>query len=189
MKESLKEIKKSGSKKEKLTLFKVISGKTPLLEGLRALREQRNPNKQLLNGVREGDLDKVKNALERGATADAKAILFRWPALVLAAGEGHQKIVDVLLEHGADMNAKNNGGVTALMSAAGGGHLEIVKTLIKHGADMNARAEHDWTALMYAASSGHKEVVRFLLDNNDADPNTKSKKEKRDDDQPSAVAA
>jgi ankyrin repeat protein len=59
-------------------------------------------------------------------------------ALHLAAGEGHLEIVKLLLEHGADVNAKT-AYETALHLAAGEGHLEIVKLLLEHGADVNAK--------------------------------------------------
>jgi ankyrin repeat protein len=56
----------------------------------------------------------------------------------LAAGEGHLEIVKLLLEHGADVNAKT-AYETALHLAAEKGHLEIVKFLLEHGADVNAK--------------------------------------------------
>lgn len=51
-----------------------------------------------------------------------------------AAGSGHTETVQVLLAKGAEVNAKNNYGDTALMKAKKMGHKEIVRILKEAGA-------------------------------------------------------
>jgi len=46
-----------------------------------------------------------------------------------------QRMVQLLLDHGADVNARGGKYETALQAAAAKGHLETVKLLIRHGAD------------------------------------------------------
>jgi ankyrin repeat protein len=58
--------------------------------------------------------------------------------LISAAGHGDHAKVKSLLDKGADVNAKRDGGWTALMLAARGGHVEVAKTLLDKGADVNA---------------------------------------------------
>ncbi|MGO9568404.1 MAG: ankyrin repeat domain-containing protein [Desulfomonilaceae bacterium] len=63
---------------------------------------------------------------------------------------------------GADVNAKDNHGWTALMEAAKTGHLDVVKLLLDEGADVNAKDNYGWTALKIAEEDGHKEIVELL---------------------------
>ena len=54
--------------------------------------------------------------------------------LFVASGSGHTDTVRVLLAQGADVNAKDNDGTTALMLARGTGQEEISRMLKKAGA-------------------------------------------------------
>ncbi len=81
-----------------------------------------------------------------------------------AALEGQTEEVRTLLTKGADVNAKDDEGRTALMFAVINLHLDTAKALLEHGADVNARADDGGTALMLAASCGDAGIVRVLLD-------------------------
>jgi ankyrin repeat protein len=76
--------------------------------------------------------------------------------------EGHTDIVKALLAHGADVNAKEDRGRTALIYAVYNGHTDIVKALLKEGADVDVKNK-DITALMIAAYNGHTDIVKALL--------------------------
>ena len=67
-----------------------------------------------------------------------------------------------MLAQGADVNAKNKLGVTALMFAVGYGHNDTVETLLADGADVNPKNKNGVTALMAAEMIGNKEIVRML---------------------------
>ena len=69
-----------------------------------------------------------------------------------------------LLKKGADVNASNKYGDTALMMAVYNGHLEVVKYLAECGVDVNASDKHGRTALMNASENGHLEVVKYLVE-------------------------
>ena len=75
-------------------------------------------------------------------------------------------IVEILLENGADMAAKNSYGHTPLHQACCFGELEIVQTLLRHHADINAKGRGDITPLVEACMFGHLEVVKELLKHN-----------------------
>lgn len=67
-----------------------------------------------------------------------------------------------LLHSGADPNARDRYGQTALMLAAHHGHDDVVATLIDAGADLNVTAKYGLSALMLAVVAGHAECARLL---------------------------
>jgi len=69
-----------------------------------------------------------------------------------------------LLTRGAEINASNAHGMTALMRAAASGRMRMVRVLLEHGADPNRVRNDKFTALMLAAFSGHQEIVRILIE-------------------------
>ena len=83
--------------------------------------------------------------------------------MIFATYLGHVDLVDLLLRHGADVNARDAAGNTALMGVCFKGHLEIARILIEHGTDVNAQNSMGATALIYAATYGHSEIVKVLL--------------------------
>lgn len=64
---------------------------------------------------------------------------------------------------GADVNAKDDTGLTVLMDAAIAGHTDIAELLIKAGADVNAKDDTGLTALMYAVSAEQKDTAELLI--------------------------
>ncbi len=85
-------------------------------------------------------------------------------ALWRAAEAGEFGEVEVELARVADVNARNEHGVTALMRAAQRGHARVVRLLLAHGADANVVRNDKFTALSLAAFFGHTEVVRVLME-------------------------
>lgn len=82
-----------------------------------------------------------------------------------AARKGDAAAVAVLLDKGADVNAKFRYGSTALFKAAERGNVEVVKVLLARGADVKVKDTfYGATAMTWALSSNHAEVVRALLE-------------------------
>lgn len=78
------------------------------------------------------------------------------------------------LQDGAEADARDRWGGTAMSHAAGSGDAEAVRLLLEHGGDPNLASEVGNSPLMIAASHGHLEVVRALIEAG-ADPETKNK--------------
>ncbi|KAJ1325965.1 ankyrin repeat domain-containing protein 50 [Microdochium nivale] len=83
--------------------------------------------------------------------------------LMKAASRGHESIVRLLLDQGADFEAKDSDGVTALMRAARNGHESVIRLLLDKGVDCEAKDSDGVTLLMKATSRGHESIVRLLL--------------------------
>ena len=83
---------------------------------------------------------------------------------MFAAGKGHGRIVQLILDSGATkVNAANDCGETALMRAADEGHADVAGRLLQHpDIDVNARDVSGMTALSYARAESIEERVRNL---------------------------
>lgn len=86
--------------------------------------------------------------------------------LDLLFGAGHVTIdtVKLLIEHGAEINAKDKYGRTALMIASMYGHPDTVKLLIESGADIRATDLNGKTALIKAVEIGRIHHVTLLIE-------------------------
>lgn len=82
----------------------------------------------------------------------------------IAALYGLVPLLCLLLTQGGDVNAKADGGWTALHFAAENGPAEAVGVLLELGADIFVETDDRWTPLYLAAKFGHEEVVMQLLD-------------------------
>ncbi|KAM3548408.1 hypothetical protein ARSEF4850_009431, partial [Beauveria asiatica] len=95
-----------------------------------------------------------------------KALTLRDSWLLRVAEEGQEAVVRLLLEKGAEIEAKAkySYGRTALGWAARHGHAAVVQLLLEKGADYEAKDGFGQTALGWAAHQGHEAVVRLLLE-------------------------
>lgn len=84
--------------------------------------------------------------------------------LTLAARNGWDEIVSVLLEMKAKPNSKDGGGRTAASYFAESGQQQSLQRLADMDADLDLADIHDMTPLAYAAKNGHEDVVRLLLE-------------------------
>src|SRR6266700_2084560 len=97
-----------------------------------------------------------------GKNSQGRTLLFS------AATEGKIAMMDVVLKAGADPNAKDEDGMTALRHVAwtGKNQVNVTKRLIAAKADVNLTADDDWTPLiqvMYADPSVAVPVAQVLL--------------------------
>ncbi|KAJ7436966.1 hypothetical protein B0H11DRAFT_2362535 [Mycena galericulata] len=86
------------------------------------------------------------------------------PEIIVASYYGHLKIVCILLEKGANVNAAGGRYGSSLQAAAAGGHTEIVGILLEKGANVNAAGGQYGTALEIASEWDYNDVVDMLLE-------------------------
>ena len=64
-------------------------------------------------------------------------------SLAVASRTGHYGCVQILLEHQADVDIANTGGLQALHQACVGNHADIIELLLQNGADLNVYTKED----------------------------------------------
>ncbi|KAI0973695.1 ankyrin repeat protein [Xylaria arbuscula] len=84
--------------------------------------------------------------------------------LFWAATRGHRDVVELLLEHGANVNAKDRGKMTALHAAVTGEHKDVVSLLLDRSARIEDKAYYGETPLMRAIQANSKDMVKVLLE-------------------------
>lgn len=83
--------------------------------------------------------------------------------LIKAARDGDKDHIITLLKVGANINAQDEDGNTAVMAATQQNQVEIVKMLIAHGADINIRNNRLDNVLLYAGAEGLLEMVQLAI--------------------------
>ncbi len=81
-----------------------------------------------------------------------------------AATQGTLEEATAALEAGADVNARDDNGVTPLMFALADNEPAMAELLIDQGADVEGRDEEGWSALMVAAAQHEPAVATTLID-------------------------
>ena len=89
----------------------------------------------LIKACNSGDVTAVCSLLENRVSADACS--FGKLPIVAASASGHVEIVELLLEHGAKVDMRENNGLSALFIASENGHTEMVRLLLEYGAEVD----------------------------------------------------
>jgi ankyrin repeat protein len=83
--------------------------------------------------------------------------------LHLAVKKNEPEIINLLILHGADVNARDQTGMTPLMAAASAKQKKNLHVLLSSGADIDATDNRGFTTLMRAVAQGSPEIVEILL--------------------------
>ena len=126
---------------------------------------------QTTTATDSGAVEKFEGIFDTAIVVQPAPGEFGITELMNAALDGDLDRVDALIRSGADVNAKDFRGDTALVRAVAYGHTAIVNRLIAAGADLNAGSKRGSKALGHAVQAGDIEQVRTLLSQG-ADPNT-----------------
>ena len=122
-------------------------------EALRQAEAKSQDNSRRIEAVQQ-ELEREKAKKRIPPMSDAEFIKL--------CKSGDARKVEEAIINGANVNAKNNYGGTALMLAAENGHTETAELLLKHGAEVNAKNNGGWTALRHAAERGNTETASLL---------------------------
>lgn len=157
-----------------------------LIEGVDVNAKDSDGKTALIHAAIEGQIDIVKVLLENGAYVNAKDndgkttlihvvqrsnMIFRNSLVYFLKGsvrdyrnalQDHFIIVEILTAEGANVNAKEKYGFTALMLAAMEGHADMVKMLLSKGANVRARDNNGKTALKHAKEREYEHIVELL---------------------------
>ena len=101
---------------------------------------------------KDGNIERVKLRISEGMDVT----IHNNEGLFQACINGHAKLAQLLLDNGADKNARQ-----VLAFASERGHTEVVRVLLNQGADVHAGQEY---ALCMAAEKQHIEIMKLLLD-------------------------
>lgn len=111
-----------------------------------------------------GDVEAVKLLLQAGMKPDLVTGRGGQTPLANAARYNRKEVVQVLLAHGADPNARSMGS-TALIWASINGSNDLVRLLLDRGADLKATdRQHGMNALQCAAMTGQADTIKLLIE-------------------------
>lgn len=114
----------------------------------------------LMHAAWRGNREAALWLIARGAQVNSEPM--RWSALHYAVFAGHGDMAGVLLEMGADINARSTNGSSVLMMAVYEGHEDLVKELLKRGADRSIRNDRGDGALEWAFKFQRLGIARTL---------------------------
>ncbi|XP_060201429.1 uncharacterized protein LOC132629978 [Lycium barbarum] len=126
--------------------------------------------RQIFNAVECGDVDALRQALDDFNGSIDEPLEDGDTALHIASLYGHLSCVELLLERGASVEAKDEDGAIPLHDACAGGYTEIARLLINNAPDsecvkrmMDTFDEEGDAPLHHAARGEHLDVIRLLI--------------------------
>jgi uncharacterized protein len=133
--------------------------------------------------ARSNNVEAAQLLIERGADVNTKEAWREQTALIWAAAQEQPAMVKLLLEHGAEPNARSRpndwdrqvsgekrrqyrpfGGLTALMYAAREGCVECARALVEGGADIDLAGSRNITPLIMALENMNFDTAAYLLE-------------------------
>jgi len=114
----------------------------------------------LMHASWRGQAGAVKWLLARGARIDSEPL--RWSALHYAVFAGQGEVAALLIERGADINARSSNGSSVLMMAVYEGHEQLVRQLLARGADRGVENDRGDSALTWAFRFRRLAIARLV---------------------------
>ena len=123
-------------------------------------------NGELFQAVREGDDDQIRQLLNQGANINARDnwnSYGRCTPLHVDAHCGYVNCVELLLDKGSSIKARDSDGYTVLHASARGGQSKCIEILVNRGADVHAKSDSGLTILQRAVLSGNTEFIERII--------------------------
>jgi uncharacterized protein len=114
----------------------------------------------LMHAAWRGRIEAVRWLLDRGAHINRTGR--EWSALHYAVFAGHEAIAQLLMERGADINARSVNGSSVLMMAAREGREELARVLLERGADTTVTNDWGDNALAWAMRHQHVRIAKMV---------------------------
>ncbi len=128
-------------------------------------------NTALMMAIRSGHEQAARMLVESGAdvnytikSTDGAASALQAAVDIPDFNEKHLRILQYLIQKGADVKGRNSAGRFPLFFATDHGHTGAAKELIEHGADVNATDQNGNFPLLIAACNGYPWLVTLLIE-------------------------
>jgi ankyrin repeat protein len=118
----------------------------------------------LIHAVADGSMVAIRALVEAGADINLANNHGQSPLLIALQRFYRDGRIEYLMKHGADVEARDEDGITTLMAAIVSGYRTRAEQLIKRGVDPNARAKNGRTAAHSAASYYNRRYDRLEED-------------------------
>lgn len=130
-----------------------------------SIAQSKNQASELTLYAAQGDINAVQRALASGVSVNSVDPIHNATALhaAAAAAVGNIRLIELLIDKGADLNALDRRGISPLIVACATGQISSAKTLIEAGAKINIKPTLAPTALIVAIQSGNVQLVETLL--------------------------
>lgn len=119
-------------------------------------------NEILLGAVELEDFEKMTFLIEEGCDLNKPNTSRRTPSYAFWHSKNPMKLMQYFLDHGWDINLKDEEGYTTLMDASIGGRKEVVEWLLAHGAKKELQDQEGHSAADHAKAKGHEAVYALL---------------------------
>jgi len=130
------------------------------------LRLYKSYSNQLFNAIETSNIDNILKLMDKVANELENKNKNGWTALMMAAFKNDYEMVRILVENGADVNAKDFKGMSVLMYAIKGAikskKIDALDYLIRKGANIDDYDNEGNSLISYAEIEGDNEILNYL---------------------------